>query len=156
MATDLLLKYGLKLHILEVGIFIYQSECMKDIHISMFLEKDSEVRSWTPNLPSRAVLYFQLLFSFPTSKYFLFLYSCRQFLPLAGTVILWNMCSTYLGSNRRKILQEGQNPGEVLLTARVSSARDSPRSHPWNFIAEYHLSSHCPSRAQGTKSFTPV
>lgn len=133
---------------------------------SMFLEKDSEVCSWTPSLHSRAVLYFLLLFSFPISKYLLFLYSCRQFLTLAGIVILWNICSTYLDSNHRKILLEGQNASEVLLTARVSSTRDYPRSHPWSFIAEYRLFSHCPSNpsAQGTsnllllreKSFTLI
>lgn len=125
---------------------------------SMFLEDDSEVCSQTPSLHSRAVLYFLLLFSFAISKYFLFLYSCRQFLTLAGIVILWNMCSTYLGSNDRKIPLEGQNASEVLLTARVSSARDSPRSHPWSFIAEYHLSSHCPSNpsAQGINNLLRV
>lgn len=122
----------------------------------MFLEK-TEVCSWTPSLHSRAVLYSLLLFPFPIFKYFLLLYNCRHFLARAGIYILWNMYYTYLGSNHGKALLEGKNAGEVLLTARVSLAGDSPRSHPWSFtgalsLLTLPLQSHCTSYRQPPQS----
>jgi len=130
----------------ERHIFTYTHPpgCNKCRQMHVF-RKGPEVWSSTPSLRSRAVFYSPLLFPFPTSEHFLFLHNWMQFLTLAGIYVLWNMYYTYLGSNHSKELPEGQKAGELLLTARVASARDSPRSHPQGFIGEHRFSSHHPS-----------